>query len=139
MSKKFGSILIIMIFLFASIGIVMAEAVKGNARKGKYLFRKNCRTCHCEDGSAKPMSPIDKTQAQWDEVFKNIDKLSCSKEWAKLSEKDRTICTPISGGMRLIRRPRRNASSVNARTGYVLRNAGISWRTRTRIPCIVSA
>ena len=89
MSKKIGSILIVVVFLFVSIGMVMAEG-KGNARKGKYLFRKNCRTCHCEDGSAKPISPIDKTQAQWDEVFKNIDKLQCSKEWAKLSEKDRT-------------------------------------------------
>ena len=89
MLKRIGSILIILFFVFAAIGIVIA-ADKGNARKGKYLFRKNCRTCHCEDGSAKPLSPIDKTQAQWDEVFKSIDKLPCSKEWADLSEKDRT-------------------------------------------------
>ena len=89
MSKKVVSILIITIFLLVSIGVVMA-AGKGNARKGKYLFRKNCRTCHCEDGTAKPISPIDKTQVQWEEVFKNIDKLQCSREWAKLSEKDRT-------------------------------------------------
>ena len=88
MSKKIGSILLIMIFVLASIGIVMAEG-QGNARKGKYLFRKNCRSCHSEDGSAKPLSPIDKTQAQWDEVFKDIEKLQCGKEWAKLSEKDR--------------------------------------------------
>jgi hypothetical protein len=88
MSKKVGCILIILIFLIASIGIVMAE-VKGNARKGKYLYRKNCRTCHSDDGSAKALSPIDKTQAQWDEVFQNIDKLSCSQEWSKLSDKDR--------------------------------------------------
>ncbi|MGD8991817.1 MAG: cytochrome c [Desulfobacterales bacterium] len=89
MLKRIGSVLIILFFVVAAIGTVIA-ADKGNARKGKYLFRKNCRTCHCEDGSAKPLSPIDKTQAQWDEVFKNIDKLACSKEWAQLSEKDRT-------------------------------------------------
>jgi mono/diheme cytochrome c family protein len=89
MFKRIGSVLIILFFVFAAIGIVIA-ADKGNARKGKYLFRKNCRTCHCEDGSAKPLSPIDKTQAQWDEVFKSIDKLPCSKEWAQLSEKDRS-------------------------------------------------
>jgi mono/diheme cytochrome c family protein len=89
MLKRIGSVLIILFFVFAAIGIVIA-ADKGNARKGKYLFRKNCRTCHCEDGSAKPLSPIDKTQAQWDEVFKSIDKLPCSKEWAQLSEKDRS-------------------------------------------------
>jgi len=88
MSKKIGSILLIMIIVLVSIGIVMADG-QGNARKGKYLFRKNCRSCHSEDGSAKPLSPIDKTQAQWDEVFKDIEKLQCGKEWAKLSEKDR--------------------------------------------------
>ena len=65
MSKKIGSILLIMVFVLVSIGMVMADG-KGNARKGKYLFRKNCRSCHSEDGSAKPLSPIDKTQAQWD-------------------------------------------------------------------------
>jgi len=89
MLKKFGSILIVVTFLLVSIGMVMAEG-KGNARKGKYLFRKNCRTCHSEDGSAKPISPIDKTQAQWEEAFSAIDKLPCSKEWDKRSEKDRT-------------------------------------------------
>ena len=89
MFKRIGSILITLFFVFAVIGIVIA-ADKGNARKGKYLFRKNCRTCHSEDGSAKALSPIDKTQAQWDEIFKNDDKLSCSETWAKLSEKDRT-------------------------------------------------
>ena len=87
MFKKVGAFLVVMVFLLASIGIVIA-ADKGNARKGKYIFRKNCRTCHSEDGTAKALSPIDKTQAQWDDIFKGIDKLACSKEWAKLSDKD---------------------------------------------------
>ena len=88
MVKRIGSILIILVFVFGFIGLTLAGG-KGNARKGKYLYRKNCRTCHCEGGSAKPLSPIDKTQAQWDEVFNDIDKLPCKKEWAKLSDKDR--------------------------------------------------
>jgi hypothetical protein len=88
MLEKIGSIVIVVVFMFVSIGMVMAEG-KGNARKGKYLFRKNCRTCHAEEGTAKALSPIDKTQAKWEEVFKNIDNLPCSQEWAKLSEKDR--------------------------------------------------
>ena len=89
MFKRVGAVLIIVIFVFVTIGIVMATE-KGNARKGKYLYRKNCRTCHCEGGSAKPLSPIDKTQAQWDEVFNNVDALACKAEWGKLSDKDRT-------------------------------------------------
>ena len=88
MFRKLCATLVVTIFLLASIGLVIA-ADKGNARKGKYLFRKNCRACHIEGGTAKALSPIDKTQAQWDEVFKDVDKLACSKEWAKLSDKDR--------------------------------------------------
>ncbi len=88
MLKKIGSTLLVMVFLFVSIGLAMA-AGKGNARKGKYLYRKNCRTCHIDGGSAKDLSPVSKTQAQWQKVFDNIDQLQCKDEWAKLSDKDR--------------------------------------------------
>ena len=88
MLKRVGTIFIILIVSFVFIGLTLAEG-KANARKGKYLYRKSCRTCHCEGGSAKPLSPIDKTQAEWDEVFQNIDKLACAKEWDKFSEKDK--------------------------------------------------
>ena len=58
---------------------------KGNARKGKYLFRKSCRQCHVDGGSAKELSPISKTQAEWQKVFDAYDTLQCKEEWAKLS------------------------------------------------------
>ena len=87
--QRIGFILIILFFLIASAGLTLADG-KGNARKGKYLFRKNCRTCHVDGGSAKALSPIDKTQAKWEEVFSSVDKLPCLKEWANLSEKDRS-------------------------------------------------
>lgn len=87
MVKKFGIVAIIMAFLVVSITVAMAEE-KGNARKGKYLFRKTCRTCHIEAGSAKELSPVSKTQVEWQKVFDNIDQLKCKDEWAKLSEQD---------------------------------------------------
>jgi hypothetical protein len=87
MAKKLSIIAIIMVFLGVSITIAMA-ADKGNARKGKYLFRKTCRTCHIEDGSAKDLSPVSKTQAEWQKVFDNVDALQCKDEWVKLSEQD---------------------------------------------------
>ena len=87
MFKKVSSILLIMIFLLVTIGVVMAGE-KGNARKGKYLFRKNCRACHVEGGEGKELSPISKTQAEWHKVFDNSSSLACKEEWAKLSEKD---------------------------------------------------
>jgi mono/diheme cytochrome c family protein len=79
--------MIIVFLLLTVVGLVLAEDT-GNARKGKYLFRKNCRTCHGEGGSGKELSPISKTQAQWEAVFKSIDELQCSAEWQKLSETD---------------------------------------------------
>ncbi|MDF1591972.1 MAG: cytochrome c [Desulfobacterales bacterium] len=87
MIRRLGSALILLVFLIGAVGLALA-AGDGNARKGKYLFRKNCRTCHIDGGSAKPLSPIDKTQAKWDEVFKNIEKLPCKDKWSALSEKD---------------------------------------------------
>jgi cytochrome c553 len=89
MLKKILPVLLAALFLFVSIGLVMA-AGKGNARKGKYLYRKSCRACHADGGSAGELSPVSKTQAQWDTVFENLDQLQCQAEWAKLSEKDRT-------------------------------------------------
>ncbi len=90
MRKRITSVLIAMVFMFVFIGLGMAAGGKGNARKGKYLYRKNCRTCHKEGGSAKSLSPIDKTQADWKKVFDGYKNLKCKAEWEKLSEKDTT-------------------------------------------------
>jgi hypothetical protein len=89
MWKRIGALFIIFIMFCGFIGLSLAQE-NGNARKGKFLFRKNCRTCHVAGGSAKELGPNSKTQAQWDEVFKNIDKLKCKDQWAQLSEKDKT-------------------------------------------------
>jgi hypothetical protein len=59
----------------------------GNARKGKYLYRKNCRSCHAEGKTAKDMSPVDHTQAQWKKMFDNYKAFPCFKDW-KISNKD---------------------------------------------------
>ena len=87
MVKRMGSILLVMVFLIASLGFALAGG-KGNARKGKYLFRKNCRTCHVDGGTAKELSPISKTQAEWEQVFAQCNQLQCKDVWAKMSEKD---------------------------------------------------
>ncbi len=70
-------------------GVAFSEP-KGDERKGKYLFRKNCRTCHQEGASAKPLSPDSKTQAQWERTFEKekYQRLECNAEWAKLSEEE---------------------------------------------------
>ena len=78
---------IIMALSFVSVNFAAPE---GNKRKGKYLFRKSCRSCHQDGGSAKELSPISKTQAEWEQVFSNngYAKLACQAEWEKQSDKD---------------------------------------------------
>lgn len=52
----------------------------GNARKGKFLYRKNCRSCH-SGGQAADLSPADKTQAEWKATFADMSKIKCSSDW----------------------------------------------------------
>lgn len=89
MSKKIILVVLILVLSVVFVGVNFASE-KGNGRKGKYLFRKNCRTCHIESGSAKELSPISKTQAEWTATFENgaFKKLECAGEWEKRSEKD---------------------------------------------------
>lgn len=88
MLKRSIIVLLVLSFMGAGLSLALASGGTGNSRKGKYLYRKNCRVCHLENGKAKELSPISKTQAQWKTTFAAQQKLPCAAEWAKLSEKD---------------------------------------------------
>ena len=42
---------------------------KGSDTKGKFYFKKSCKSCHADGGSAKALTPLSKTQAQWKKFF----------------------------------------------------------------------
>ena len=88
MKKNFIILLTLIGFAVVMAGTGFAEQKEGNENKGKYLFRKNCRSCHIDGGSAKVLSPNTKTQAQWERTFKNHERLDCAEQWNKLSETD---------------------------------------------------
>lgn len=47
----------------------------GNQRKGKHLFKKNCKSCHSAGGEGGEITPMSKTMSQWDRFFeKQADK-----------------------------------------------------------------
>ena len=51
--------------------VTSAMAVEGgNARKGKHLFKKNCKSCHDAGGEGGELTPMSKTMSQWDRYFK---------------------------------------------------------------------
>ena len=84
------------VFIFVSLCVVFGfsslsfSADKGNARKGKFLFRKTCRACHQDGAGAKVLGPDSKTQAQWTRAFEpeKYQAYACKAEWEKLSADD---------------------------------------------------
>lgn len=78
--KKLLVLMIAAFVLLAGLSLAQAE---GNWRKGKYLFRKNCRTCHAGGDQAKELSPVSFKQAEWKAIFDG-DKFPCKDKWPKM-------------------------------------------------------
>ena len=86
MYKRGISLMLALIMVLGAFSLALALG-DGNFRKGKYLFRKNCRSCHTEGKSAKDLSPINFTQAEWTKIFTEMT-APCKDKWTKLKEKD---------------------------------------------------
>jgi cytochrome c5 len=53
-----------------ALGVFVALAAAGGSEtKGKFYFKKTCKTCHAKGGSASEVTPLTKTQAQWKDYF----------------------------------------------------------------------
>lgn len=84
--RRFGlfSASVIMFVLFVNMGFSLDN---GNTRKGKFLYRKNCRTCH--GATASDLSPLSKTQAEWKALSEGYEKITCAADWSNLNEAER--------------------------------------------------
>ena len=94
MNKRIIVSTLAFVFLMVSTLVCFAdEGPAGNKRKGKYTYRKVYKACS-ERGEVEsqkpPISPSDKTMAQWQRIFENKDfaDFKCSQEWAALSDED---------------------------------------------------
>ena len=76
----------IVVALFLTTAFSMAFADGGNARKGKYLFRKHCRSCH--GASAGDLSPSSKLQKEWRALKADTSSIPCKADWEGLSDSD---------------------------------------------------
>ena len=61
-------IVIVALGLGAFIAAAAAGAT-GSETKGKYFFKKNCKTCHVKGKEGGEVTPLTKTQAQWKAYF----------------------------------------------------------------------
>lgn len=84
MKKIVKSAVFLGLLVFIATSVIAAEG--GNPRKGKHLFKKTCKTCHSSGGAGSEVTPMTKTQSQWDRIF---DKKKHDEEaWKGLSEQD---------------------------------------------------
>ncbi len=58
----------------------------GNPRKGKHLYKKSCKECHSSGAAAGELTPMSKTQAQWDRFFEK--KKHDEEAWKSHTDQD---------------------------------------------------
>lgn len=90
MTRKVIVTVMAFIFVFSTVGVSFALD-KGNKRKGKYTYRKVYKACFergAVESKTPPISPADKTQAEWDALFtdKDFAPFGCQEEWENLDD-----------------------------------------------------
>jgi cytochrome c5 len=86
---KFNKIFAIGFILIMICSSLSFAQEMGNPRKGKYLYRKHCLSCH-KYGTDHQLGPDSKTMKEWKTAFKKekIKTYPCKEHWSKLSNDD---------------------------------------------------
>ena len=84
--KLMKVLIVMLVVVFASTAVFASEG--GNSRKGKYLYKKNCKACHVEDAEGGALTPLSKTQKQWDRFFEKDKHKKSPDALNKFSEQD---------------------------------------------------
>jgi cytochrome c5 len=81
--------MLLVVLVLSAFTVTSVMAVEGgNARKGKHLYKKNCKICHAKGGEGGELTPMSKTMAQWDRYFKKKAKKHPGDAFSKLKAKD---------------------------------------------------
>lgn len=56
------------VLMFTTLAVALPLKAEGSDIKGKYYFKKTCKTCHVQ-GKGKVVTPLTMTQAQWKKFF----------------------------------------------------------------------
>lgn len=71
---------VLVVLALAAFAASLAVASEGgNPKKGKHLYKQDCKSCHSAGGAGGEITPLSKTQKQWDRFFE-ADKHSKSPE-----------------------------------------------------------
>lgn len=61
----------------------------GNPKKGKHLYKKQCKACHSQNMEGGELTPMSKTMKQWDRFFKRNKHKHKPEAWETLSDQDK--------------------------------------------------
>jgi len=68
-------------------GPVFAASDTGGGR-GRYLFRKECRTCHGSEGRSVALTPQSRTAAEWRAFFEADQKQNHAEVWQNIGDRN---------------------------------------------------
>jgi mono/diheme cytochrome c family protein len=71
--KNLGALTVGLLVLVGMLALVPLSAApaaqKGNEAKGKFYFKQTCKSCHVKGEKGGEVTPLVKTQAQWQAYF----------------------------------------------------------------------
>jgi mono/diheme cytochrome c family protein len=85
--KKIATTVAFLAFISFSTGAALA-ADGGNPKKGKYLYKKSCKSCHVDGEEGGVLTPLSKTMRQWDRFFEKDGHKAKADAWKQFSEQD---------------------------------------------------
>lgn len=88
LGKALGMFLLVSALFAALLGNAPTSAYaaagqKGNEVKGKFYFKQSCKSCHTKGEKGGELTPLSKTQAQWQAYFMKGKHLKGSEPLAK--------------------------------------------------------
>ncbi len=84
--KMMKILIVAMAMVFSSTLVLAVDG--GNSRKGKYLYKKSCKPCHVDGAEGGELTPLSKTQKQWDRFFNKNKHKKSPDALGKFTEKD---------------------------------------------------
>ena len=85
--NRTGKLLICIVLLVFAATVAVA-ASGGDSKKGKFLYKKSCKTCHTAGAEGGELTPLSKTQKQWDLFFEKNKHKAKPAIWKDYSEQD---------------------------------------------------
>jgi cytochrome c553 len=70
---------------------VLPPGSGGSETKGKYYFKKTCKSCHRKDGEGKEVTPLSKTTAQWKAYFEAGSHQAGKERLTKIMDEEKLL------------------------------------------------